>query len=177
MLPNQVASTVHSFFLCMALHPGAQALAQEELDAVMGPHRLPVLADREHLPYMNALVKEVLRWAPAGPLGMTMYNVETPPQTYHILYRYPTPSRGRRRLRRLPHSKRHDRDCQRLVRRNIAMSFLEFCLTLPCLGAFYTIRLPTQTQWSLTHHVSLARTITFLSAIPLTSASASGDGE
>jgi hypothetical protein len=43
----------------MALHPEIQAKAQAELDAVVGNHRLPGYDDREHLPYIDALCKEV----------------------------------------------------------------------------------------------------------------------
>lgn len=54
----------------MTLHPEAQAKAQAELDAVVGTDRLPSFADRVRLPYVDALVKEVFRWQPVGPLGV-----------------------------------------------------------------------------------------------------------
>jgi hypothetical protein len=66
---QQVTSTVHTFFLCMTLYPDIQKRAQEEIDAVLGTGRLPTLADQKHLPYVEALVKEILRWGPAGPRG------------------------------------------------------------------------------------------------------------
>jgi cytochrome P450 len=50
--------------LLMALHPEAQKKAQEEIDRVVGRHRLPNFEDRDSLPYVNAVVKEVLRWHP-----------------------------------------------------------------------------------------------------------------
>ena len=53
----------------MTLYPHIQAKAQEELDNVIGSDRLPKLSDREELPYINALVKEVFRWNPVLPLG------------------------------------------------------------------------------------------------------------
>ncbi|KAF7789305.1 hypothetical protein EIP86_000249 [Pleurotus ostreatoroseus] len=53
----------------MTLHPEAQRKAQEELDRVVGSDRLPTFADREHLPYVEALVTEVFRWNPVVPLG------------------------------------------------------------------------------------------------------------
>ena len=40
-----------------------------ELDAVVGPHRLPSCADRGSLPYIEAIMKECLRWQPVTPLG------------------------------------------------------------------------------------------------------------
>ena len=62
-------STMLNFFLCMTLFPEAQTMAQEEIEAVVGHDRLPTLADRPHLPYVEALFKEVLRWAPVVPIG------------------------------------------------------------------------------------------------------------
>lgn len=43
--------------------------AQAEIDRVVGPNRLPKFPDREELPYVNALVKEVLRWHSVIPVG------------------------------------------------------------------------------------------------------------
>ena len=57
----------------MTLYPAVQKKAQEELDSVVGTDRLPELADKEDLPYVDALVKEVLRWNPVAPLGMLSF--------------------------------------------------------------------------------------------------------
>ena len=54
----------------MVLFPEAQRRAQKELDNVVGSNRLPDYEDRENLPYINALCKEVLRWHPIVPLGV-----------------------------------------------------------------------------------------------------------
>ncbi|KAI0754762.1 cytochrome P450 [Daedaleopsis nitida] len=51
-----------AFFVAMSLHPEVQRKAQAELDTVVGDSRLPRLADRDVLPYVNAVVKELLRW-------------------------------------------------------------------------------------------------------------------
>jgi Cytochrome P450 len=53
----------------MGLYPEAQGKAQEELDKVIGPGRLPTFSDREHLPYIEALIKEIYRWNPVAPMG------------------------------------------------------------------------------------------------------------
>jgi len=53
----------------MALHPEVVKKAQAEIDAVVGNDRLPAFNDREHLPYINALSKEVLRWNSVAPTG------------------------------------------------------------------------------------------------------------
>ncbi|GJE96466.1 cytochrome P450 [Phanerochaete sordida] len=58
------------FFFVMLLHPDAQRKAQEELDRVVGRDRLPEFADQESLPYVSALIKEMLRWQPIGPIGV-----------------------------------------------------------------------------------------------------------
>ncbi|KAI0764617.1 O-methylsterigmatocystin oxidoreductase [Trametes elegans] len=63
-------SSVQAFFLAMAMHPAAQRRAQAELDAVVGAHRLPAPADRDALPYVGALVKEVFRTHVVAPLGI-----------------------------------------------------------------------------------------------------------
>ncbi|KAJ7237821.1 cytochrome P450 [Mycena rebaudengoi] len=64
-----VASLV-SFFLAMATNPVFQTKAQEEIDSVVGTHRLPEFADRPSLPYVEAIYREVMRWNPVLPLGL-----------------------------------------------------------------------------------------------------------
>ncbi|KAF5313818.1 hypothetical protein D9619_013039 [Psilocybe cf. subviscida] len=54
----------------MAMHPEIQQKAHEELDAVIGSQRLSEFSDRPSLPYVNALVKETMRWQLVGPLGI-----------------------------------------------------------------------------------------------------------
>ncbi|KAI0267785.1 cytochrome P450 [Gloeopeniophorella convolvens] len=66
---DTIVSAVSSFFLVMTLYPEVKRKAQAELDAVVGPHRLPTFEDSERLPYLNAVIKEVLRWAPVTPFG------------------------------------------------------------------------------------------------------------
>ncbi|KAI0318070.1 cytochrome P450 [Amylostereum chailletii] len=60
-----VAATL---FLVMMLYPEAQARAQLEIDAVTKQARLPTLEDREALPFIDCILKEILRWAPPAPL-------------------------------------------------------------------------------------------------------------
>ena len=59
----------------MYLHPEVQERACKELDAVVGSGRLPVFADRENLPYVNAIVKETLRWHNVAPLNLPHFNI------------------------------------------------------------------------------------------------------
>ena len=61
--------------MALALNPQAQKKAQEELDRVLG-NRFPEFNDRPNLPYINAMVKEALRWQPVAPLGMYRWIAE-----------------------------------------------------------------------------------------------------
>ena len=54
----------------MIAHPEIQKRAHDELDAVVGRTRTPTFSDAPDLPYVQALVKESLRWRPVLPLGM-----------------------------------------------------------------------------------------------------------
>ena len=53
----------------MVLNPQVMKKAQEELDRVVGKGRLPEFSDRDDLPYIDAVVKELLRWNPPVPLS------------------------------------------------------------------------------------------------------------
>ncbi|KAF4636914.1 hypothetical protein G7Y89_g1167 [Cudoniella acicularis] len=44
--------------------------AQAQLDEVVGPDRLPTFADKEHIPYIYAILQEVLRWRPVAAGGV-----------------------------------------------------------------------------------------------------------
>lgn len=67
---DSTVSALSTFFLAMTLYPEIQKKAQAEIDAVVGTDRLPTLADRPHLPYVDAVISETLRWAPVGPLSV-----------------------------------------------------------------------------------------------------------
>ncbi|KAH7142063.1 cytochrome P450 [Dactylonectria macrodidyma] len=68
---DTTVSTISSFVLAMVLYPEVQLRAQEEIDRVVGTDRMPTFEDRDHLPYINALIKETLRWLPVVPIGTT----------------------------------------------------------------------------------------------------------
>ncbi len=63
-------STMQTFFLAMTLYPEVQLKARQEIDRVVGTHRLPTLEDRPNLPYVEAVVKEAFRWHPIAPMGL-----------------------------------------------------------------------------------------------------------
>ncbi len=68
--PPKVGSTLLGLFSGVSLHPEALRKAHAELDAVVGPHRLPDFGDRDSLPYVNAIIKESMRWHSALPFGV-----------------------------------------------------------------------------------------------------------
>ncbi|KAG6354440.1 hypothetical protein INS49_004457 [Diaporthe citri] len=67
---DTTGSTLRAFFLAMSVFPDVQKRAQQEIDDVVGRSRLPRLEDRTNLLYINAVVKESLRWLPSAPLGV-----------------------------------------------------------------------------------------------------------
>ena len=69
-------ATVQCFFLAMAINPEVQRRAQEELDNIVGKTRLPTFDDMQSLPYIRAIVKECLRWAPSSPLAIPHLSLE-----------------------------------------------------------------------------------------------------
>ena len=69
-------STLQTTFLAMSLYPDVLRKAQAELDAVVGASRLPDWDDKDELPYVNAIIKESLRWQNVIPLSLPHCTVE-----------------------------------------------------------------------------------------------------
>lgn len=65
----QTVAAITNFFLAMTCFPDIQMKAQAEIDAVIGQDRLPSIADKDRLPYLHAIMLEILRWMPVAPLG------------------------------------------------------------------------------------------------------------
>ena len=76
----QTVTAFFHFLLAMMLHPQVAKKAQMEIEAAVGTDRLPTLADRPSLPYVNALMSEVLRWGTPVPLGTSVVTL------YHALH-------------------------------------------------------------------------------------------
>lgn len=66
----QTTAAAQSFFIAMSLNPCVQRKAQDELDRVVGPHRLPEFSDHDNLIYIQAVVLESMRWMTVAPIGV-----------------------------------------------------------------------------------------------------------
>ncbi|KAJ1309213.1 hypothetical protein OPQ81_004882 [Rhizoctonia solani] len=74
---DTTASALTTFFALMTFHPEVQAKAQAEIVRVIGNNRLPTYSDRDSLPYIEAVYKEVLRWHPIAPIGLPHLSTST----------------------------------------------------------------------------------------------------
>ena len=59
---SQSAAALETFLLAMTLNPDVHKEAQRVIDEQIGGDRLIEPGDRENLPYITCLVKEVLRY-------------------------------------------------------------------------------------------------------------------
>jgi cytochrome P450 len=64
------STTLAWWALAMVAHPKFQKRAHAELDEVVGRSRTPNFSDAPNLPYIQAIIKEVLRWRASLPLGV-----------------------------------------------------------------------------------------------------------
>jgi len=70
------ATATLTFILAMLMHPDIQEKAHREVDSVVGSDRLPDFSDQPHLPYLAAVLKEVLRWNPIVSLAIPHMTTE-----------------------------------------------------------------------------------------------------
>jgi len=144
------------------MYPEVQRKAQAEIDRFIESDRLPTLADQPSLPYVDALVKEVLRWNPVTPLGkLSVFRSRGFPfvpreanfgkPTRNSAHRY-----RKRRLRGVFHSQGILGNREYLVSETQKGEFLVEVLNLslpPVIefdrtGKFCTIRMPTPIRWN-----------------------------
>lgn len=82
---DTTSATIQTFFLAMVKYPEVQKLAQGEIDRVIGAARLPDLDDEAQLPFVTAVLYEVLRWRPVVPLGLSHRSIQDDEYDgYHI---------------------------------------------------------------------------------------------
>ena len=58
----QTSGVMQAFILAIVQYPEGYKKAQEEIDRVAGNERLPTLNDREALPYLDCVLKELLKY-------------------------------------------------------------------------------------------------------------------
>lgn len=61
---DTTANQILTIILALAKNPKIQEKARKEIDAVCGTERAPLFSDFEKMPYINAIIKEGLRWRP-----------------------------------------------------------------------------------------------------------------
>ncbi|KAH7908050.1 cytochrome P450 [Hygrophoropsis aurantiaca] len=66
---DTTASTLRVFVLAMVLYPEVQERAWSSIQSAIGTARLPDFDDRTSLPYIDAVLRETLRWHPVLPAG------------------------------------------------------------------------------------------------------------
>lgn len=66
---DTTVASLSTFILAMLANPQAQKKAQDEIDSVIAAGHLPDFGDEEAMPYVAALIKEVLRWGSVVPFG------------------------------------------------------------------------------------------------------------
>ncbi|KAJ7431570.1 cytochrome P450 [Mycena galericulata] len=67
---DTTVSAFGTFILAMLAYPEVQKTAQAEIDSLTGGKYLPSFEDEVSLPYISALVKEVMRWENVAPFAI-----------------------------------------------------------------------------------------------------------
>jgi len=73
---DTTSGTLVGFILAMMMFPEVQKTAQDLIERVVGPDRLPTLDDADELQYIRACVKETIRWMPTLIIGMSHSNIQ-----------------------------------------------------------------------------------------------------
>ena len=71
----QTEIVLMTFIIMMVRHPEVAKNAQAEIDEVIGNDQLPSLQDRDNLPYIDCILKEVMRCVPRD-LSLALFLIE-----------------------------------------------------------------------------------------------------
>ncbi|KAJ8583483.1 cytochrome P450 [Rhizopogon salebrosus TDB-379] len=74
---DTTASALMNFILAMILYPHVQEKAHDLIESVVGTNRLPTLQDRPSLLYVDAILRECLRWNPVIRLAIPHSTVDS----------------------------------------------------------------------------------------------------
>ncbi|KAK0494628.1 cytochrome P450 [Armillaria luteobubalina] len=77
------SGTLTWFVLAMTIYTDVQKRAHEEIDAVVGRDRLPTFSDVDRLPFIQAIIRETLRWNPVSPISSPHRTMEVSASTDH----------------------------------------------------------------------------------------------
>lgn len=81
---DTTVSIIAAFALAMIHFPDVQARARKEIDDLTGGLRLPDFDDRPSLPYIDAIIAELFRWATPTPLAIA--HMSQAPDVYKGYY-------------------------------------------------------------------------------------------
>ncbi|KAF9044348.1 cytochrome P450 [Panaeolus papilionaceus] len=81
---DTTGSALLACFIGLAKNADAQRKAQAEIDAAVGPNRLPDATDRPLLPYVDAIILETIRWRLVVPFKYWLSPSLTPTAIAHM---------------------------------------------------------------------------------------------
>eukprot|EP01065_Artemidia_motanka_P046321 TRINITY_DN6992_c0_g3_i3.p1 TRINITY_DN6992_c0_g3~~TRINITY_DN6992_c0_g3_i3.p1 ORF type:complete len:535 (+),score=182.19 TRINITY_DN6992_c0_g3_i3:63-1667(+) len=73
---DTTSTTLEWLLYILCNYPETQRKVQEELEREVGPGRLPSYEDRDRLPYLNAVILELMRWKHFAPFGLPHQTLE-----------------------------------------------------------------------------------------------------